>query len=208
MEICNIITPYVKENGISYIIYEYSVLFEYRELIDSYDNNWNEISKHQFLEHYFMEIYKDKLNWNFVSFFQFLHIDFIREFKDKFENSWDFLSRRQPIIAEDIVFIRDFQDKINWDELTVSNRLSIDIIREFHNKVNWHSIFNDYDLNIEFLYEFEHEINWIDFTNNLGWNCKFDLIRKFKDKINWDIIFQEHKLYLGEFLCEFNHKLN
>ena len=39
------------------------------------------------------------------------------------------------VLSED--FIREFQDKVNWEMISVTQKLSEDFIREFQNKVDW-----------------------------------------------------------------------
>ena len=36
---------------------------KFEDILDKYNYNWNEISKHKYLSQNFIDYYKDKLNW-------------------------------------------------------------------------------------------------------------------------------------------------
>ena len=92
------ITDFVKEKGITKKILEYQQLFEYQEFIESYNNNWNEISKN---------LHK-------------LHILRIRQI---FNNSnWGKRKRFNPEIYLDYStnFLKLYKYNIQWDLIDYS----------------------------------------------------------------------------------------
>ena len=123
--------------------------------------------------------YNPDFDWNDEKFY-FYHEafseDFIREFQDKV--NWDIISYHQTL-SED--FIREFQDKVNWGNISEYQELSEDFIREFQDKVNWHSVSARQELSEDFIREFQDKVNW----EEISFNQKLseDFIREFQDKV-------------------------
>ena len=59
--------------------------------------------------------------------------DFIREFQDRVD--WDCISIYQKLSEN---FIREFQDKVNWSWISKYQKFSEDFLREFQNRVYWY----------------------------------------------------------------------
>jgi hypothetical protein len=55
----------------------------------------------------------------------------VKEFKDKV--GWDYISFSQKLSEE---FIREFKDEVNWNYISSSQKLSEEFIREFKGKIN------------------------------------------------------------------------
>ena len=70
-------------------------------------------------------------------------------------NDWKFYLHNK--LSEN--FIREFQNKVNWDEVSRCQKLSEDFIREFKNKVNWVCISIYQKLSKDFKKEFKKELN-------------------------------------------------
>src|SRR3712207_8151603 len=60
------------------------------ELINPELNNWEEISKHQYLPESFIEKYKYKMDWGWISKKQKLSERFIEKYKDRLD--WNYRS--------------------------------------------------------------------------------------------------------------------
>ncbi len=56
------------------------------------------------------------------------------EIISKHNGDWVFTSKYYKL-SED--FIREFQDKVDWESILIYQRLSEDFIREFQDKVYW-----------------------------------------------------------------------
>ncbi len=65
----DIIIEYVKE------LYNY-------EIIEMYENDWERISKHEYLPEEFIEKYEDNVHWYYISCYQKLSKEFIEKYKD------------------------------------------------------------------------------------------------------------------------------
>jgi len=78
----------------------------------------------------------------------------IREFQDKVD--WDNISYSQKLSE---AFIREFQNKVYWSYISRYQKLSEDFIREFQNKVYWSYISYYQVLSPKFLKEFANKIN-------------------------------------------------
>ena len=110
----------------------------------------------------------------------------IREFQDKV--NWGNISRNQKL-SED--FIREFQDKVVWFNISSNQKLSEDFIREFQDKVYWYNIFRNQKLSEDFIRKFSHKLNPIKmiFPDNscetiFMFNQKVELGSKIYSKLN------------------------
>ena len=52
-------------------------------------------------------------------------------------------------------FIREFQDKVDWIEISYNQKLSENFIREFQDKVDWYIIYQCQKLSNNFIKEFK-----------------------------------------------------
>ena len=43
---------------------------KYKDILERYNYNWNQISKYEYLSEEFIECYKDKVNWDYISTYQ------------------------------------------------------------------------------------------------------------------------------------------
>jgi hypothetical protein len=112
------------------------------------------------------EIRKDPENqdWNCISIVYKLSEEFIREFKEKVV--WEDIFTYQVL---SMCFIEEFKDKIkDFDRLFMYQDLSEDFIRRFKHRVDWYYIFRNQNLSEAFLIEFMNNIDddFIDLTQN------------------------------------------
>jgi len=100
--------------------------------------------------------------------------------------------------------IKEFQSKVNWNNISIRQKLSEDFIREFQSKVNWCYISRYQILSENFIREFQSKVHWnyISFSQKLS----EDFIRKFKSKVDWDNISADQKLS-EDFIREFQSKV-
>ena len=78
---------------------------------------------------------KNKISWE-----QYYNPDF---------NWYDWMFYYNNILTED--FIREFQDKVDWEYISIYQNLSEDFIKEFQNKVNWRIISKYQKLSEDFI---------------------------------------------------------
>ncbi|GIX90852.1 uncharacterized protein CDAR_551961 [Caerostris darwini] len=119
--------------------------------------------------------------------YQKLSEDFIREFQDKVD--WEEISICQKR-SED--FIREFQDKVDWEEISICQKLSEDFIREFQDKVDWYWISICQKLSEDFIREFQDKVDWEEISEYQ--KLSEDFIREFQDKVHWEEIFKYQTL--------------
>lgn len=79
----------------------------------------------------------------------------IKEFSDKID--WENLSRYKYLSE---YFIREFKDKLAWDYISSCQKLSEDFIREFKGYVKWGEISYHQKLSEEFMDEFKDKLDW------------------------------------------------
>ena len=120
--------------------------------------------------------------------------------KNMTEDDWEWIS--QYTLPEK--FIRKYQDKLYWNELSITSRISIDFIREFKDKINWNGLrartgFWTEDL----IREFITKVDWSQIS--MGTRLSEDFIREFKDKLNWDMIYLYQDIS-DEFIKEFRNE--
>ncbi|GIY32772.1 uncharacterized protein CEXT_484971 [Caerostris extrusa] len=118
---------------------------------------------------------------------QALSEDFIREFQDKV--NWVNITGKQALSEH---FIREFQDKVNWVNISGKQALSEDFIREFQDKINWGNISEYQKLNEDFIREFKDKVDWVCISKYQ--KISEDFIREFKDTVNWYCISEYQKL--------------
>ena len=85
--------------------------------------------------------------------YQILSEDFIREFQDKV--NWECISHHLKLSE---IFIREFKDKVDWLCISIFQTLSEDFIREFKDKVDWECISKFQTLSEDFVREFKELI--------------------------------------------------
>ena len=79
------------------------------------------------------------------------------------EIDWIHISRQK--LSEE--FIKKFQDKVNWQYISLKQNLSEEFIREFQDKVSWFEISIDQKLSEEFIREFQDKDDWIILSQNI-----------------------------------------
>lgn len=116
MNIEDILIDFVKEKGIVKIIMEIKKHMEYREYIDKFNSNWEQISN-QKLSLDFIRMHKDKLNWYFIQ----MYIN---------------------LTDKEII---EFQDHIKFDEFCPNSTNTPNVIKMFEDKINWDFVFSHLD---------------------------------------------------------------
>ena len=143
------------------------------EIIELYNNNWEEISYHKYLSEEFIEKYAAKVNWKSISAYQKLSEEFVKKYSDKI--FWNYISVWQKLSEE---FIEEFADKVDWVKISSFQKLSEEFIEKYSDKVDWKNISYYQNLSEEFIEKFANKINWafIFYNKNLS--------KKLMDKIN------------------------
>jgi hypothetical protein len=98
-----------------------------------------------------------------------------------------------------------FKNKVNWDDISYSQKLSEEFIREFENKVNWNYISYSQKLSEAFIREFENKVDWIYISINQKLSESF--IREFENKVNWECI-SSYQVLSKKFREEFKSKID
>ena len=140
----------------------------------------------------------DDVNWNQLSYCK-LTEPFIREFQNKVD--WESISWCQTLSEE---FIREFKDEVYWAPISETQKLSESFIREFADMVSWEYISQHQILSEEFIREFADKVDWTGIS--IYQTLSEDFIREFQDNVNWDYIFENQTLS-KEFRQKFIHKL-
>jgi hypothetical protein len=110
---------------------------------------------------------------------------------EKIENKlrisdWLEISRSGNLSEE---FIREFQGKLRWGNLSICQKMSENFIREFSNKVEWKFISNYQQMSESFIREFNNEVDWLIISRKHTLSDEF--IEEFKEKIRWKLYLQE-----------------
>ena len=126
--------------------------------------------------------------------------NFIREFQ--YRVNWHDISTYQTL-SED--FIREFKDRVNWHCVSACQKLSENFIREFEDSVDWYNISKYQKLSENFIREFQDYVDWA----NISCYQKLseDFIRKFKDRVNWHCVSIYQKLS-ENFIREFQNNVS
>jgi len=123
----------------------------------------------------------------------------IKEFKDKV--IWEDISKYQKLSES---FIREFQDKVSWEDISKYQKLSESFIREFKNRIKWRCISYSQKLSESFIKEFKDKVEWYYISSSQKLSESF--IREFEDKVNWNRISSSQKLS-ESFIREFKDKV-
>ncbi|MFH1526369.1 MAG: hypothetical protein ABIG69_06910 [Bacteroidota bacterium] len=117
-----------------------------------------------------------------------------------------YYSYRWDISIEDSLDVikRKFQNKVDWNLISIQQKLSEDFIREFQYKVNWNQISKYQKLSEDFIREFQDKVYWICISKYQ--KLSEDFIREFKNKVYWDYISCYQKLS-SKFRKEFKIKV-
>ena len=132
----------------------------------------------------------------------FLNKELNRNYKSIDKVNWDYISIYQKL-SED--FIREFKNNVDWYRISFNQKLSEDFIREFQNKVYWEYISIYQKLSEDFIREFQNKVYWeyISIYQKLS----EDFIKEFQDEVYWNCISKYQKLS-EDFIKEFNLKIN
>jgi len=128
----------------------------------------------------------------------------VEEFKDKV--NWNYISASQKLSEN---FIREFKSNVEWYRISQYQKLSEDFIREFKDKVYWIFISKFQKLSEKFIREFKDNVSFSYISQYQKLSENF--IREFKDKINWNFIFNyvsQYQKLSGKFRKEFNIKIS
>ena len=96
-------------------------------------------------------------------------------------------------------------DDVNWESISIDQKLSEEFIREFQNKVEWFYISEYQKLSENFIREFQNKVNW--FLISIYQKLSENFIREFQNKLNWRIVYKFQKLS-PEFINEFDLKID
>jgi hypothetical protein len=81
--------------------------------------------------------------------------------------------------------IDDFTDKVDWNYISSSQKLSENFIREFKDTIDWYNISEYQKLSESFIIEFQHKVNWLNIS--ICQKLSENFIKEFKDKVNIEL---------------------
>jgi len=79
--------------------------------------------------------------------------------------------------------VEEFQNKVDWDDISAHQNLSEDFIRAFQDKVYWDNISRSQKLSDNFIREFKKRVDWV--CISIYQKPSESFIRKFQDKVSW-----------------------
>ena len=96
-------------------------------------------------------------------------------------------------------------DDVDWDEISIYQKLSKEFINEFKDYVDWCYISCHQNLSENFIREFQYKVKWKYISKYQ--KLSEDFIREFQDDVDWDEISEYQKLS-SEFIEEFEFDLD
>ena len=102
-------------------------------------------------------------------------------------------------------FIRKYQDKVYWKDISLYQILSGDFIREFQDRLDWDYISRNQKLSESFIREFKYKVYWYNISKYQ--KLSEDFIREFQDKVVWYCI-SEYQTLSESFIREFQDRLD
>lgn len=124
--------------------------------------------------------------------------NFIRDFQHKVD--WNNVSA-YTILSES--FIREFKHRVYWSYISSHQSLSEGFIREFQDIIGWWGISYHQNISASFIREFRDKIHWWSLSNNR--KVSEDVFREFQDEIDWHTLIT-HQYLSEEFIREFRRK--
>ena len=82
--------------------------------------------------------------------------------------------------------IKEFEDIVNWRNISEFQKLSEDFIRAFQHKLDWKCISAYQKLDEELIIEFQYKINWHYLSINKNTKLSKRLISRFQQNIDFD----------------------
>lgn len=93
---------------------------------------------------------------------------------------WKLITAEMNTYDQD--FMREYVDQIQWQFLSVGNRLSESFIREISDYVDWEQICTWTHLDEQFIREWKDKVKWLQISRWQKLSKKF--IWEFRDKLN------------------------
>ena len=108
-----------------------------------------------------------------------------------FNKNWIYIYYGTCELSED--FIREFQDKLNWGNISYCQKLSENFIREFQHKVDWEYISLGQKISEDFVREFKYKIHWHNICRNyhLADELSEEFFKEFRDKLDLEVLFEK-----------------
>jgi hypothetical protein len=164
------ITELVQEQGITDIIFEYKKQFEYRDIIERYNNDWNKISILDDITEDFVYTYQYDICWRDLIIYNHQNYDddFLYWMTEDKDFCWDELLYHNDVdikivlrfkecfdwylysIEEDLseLFMRKYYSFLYWDVISEHQYLSENFIRQFRDLLDIDKILNNPHLNL------------------------------------------------------------
>lgn len=104
-----------------------------------------------------------------------------------------------------IKFVRRFQNRIDWTELSYHYTLSIEFVRAFQDKIDWNAFSYNTNISTEIIREFQDRLEWVNMS--LNWGLTVRMAREFQDKLDWKFVGLNSGTSV-DFIMAFKDKLN
>ena len=124
----------------------------------------------------------------------------VKQFQDKVD--WNYISMYQKLSEQ---FIEQFKEKVDWIYISKHQKLSEQFIEQFQDKVDWIYISMYQKLSEQFIEQFQDKVDWNYISQYQKLSEQF--IEQFKEKVDWNYISQYQKLS-EQFIEQFQDKVN
>lgn len=162
------------------------------EFMDEYSKylDWYLLSRYQDMSEKFIEKHLNEVKWNSILSRNMISEGFIRKYAD--DLNWTALTGSAMKFSTN--FIREFEDKIDFNRFFYQREVGQKVVEEFINKdrekkINWNSIIRNNALSVSFirLHLCQMEKGTWHFWNTISEHQKLDenFLIEFKDKIDW-----------------------
>lgn len=174
---------------------DYETLHALAEWID-----WDKISKEQQLTEDLIREFADHLNWDgwdgICMKQRGWSIEFIREFADYID--WDMICRC-PLYTTD-EFIREFENYVDW--WLISHCASEAIIKDYHDRLDWEELSACIHLPTYMICEFKDLVDW--HLISIHQTINPELVKRCGQYLDWDEMEEQCKLRFW-MLIEYKH---
>jgi len=153
-----------------------------------------------------------ELDWKAISKNTSLSIEILWDYRDSLD--WQNVTRNQVVDISDVSFLTKYQDLVNWDFISQSEKfkISVENLKLFKGKLNWVEINlrKDFSISNELLEPFSDVLDWSNISKSMEIQFTEELIEKYRNKWDWQLLRKNPQIIerigttLSKYQAEFN----
>jgi hypothetical protein len=153
-----------------------------------------------------------ELDWKSISNSRNLSKEILWDYKELLD--WQCVTKNNVIELTDISFLSKYQDYLNWNYISNSEKFNINFesLKQFKKQLNWLSICerNDFVISESLLTPFADVLNWSKVSLSMDIHFTHELIEKYRDNWDWQFLRKNPQVIdrLGSTLKKYQKEFN